>query len=200
VPRLALGVRVALVVALSSAPASAQVKLGVDVLLSDHIDLVEGARVGLVTHPAAVDSALVPTLDRLAADERVNLVQLYGPEHGVRGDVAAGEEVADARDPRTGVPVESLYGAQRRPSKKSLAGIDVLLFDLQDVGARMYTYISTLGEVMIAAGDAGVKVIVLDRPNPLGGLRFEGPVVSKQWESFISWGPLPMESGAGRGV
>ena len=193
--RVALGVHAALLVALSASSASAQVKLGVDVLLSDRIELVEGARVGLVTHPAGVDSALVPTLDRLDADERVKLVQLFGPEHGVRGDFAAGDEVADARDPRTGLPVESLYGAKRRPSKESLARIDVLLFDLQDVGARMYTYISTLGEVMTAAGEAGVKVIVLDRPNPLGGLRFEGTVVTKEWQSFISWGPLPMTHG-----
>ena len=189
--RLAL----ALSLALSSAPATGQVKLGIDVLLEDRIELVEGLRVGLVTHPAGVDSALVPTIDRLAADERVRLVQLFGPEHGVRGDVAAGEEVSDARDPRTGVPVESLYGARRRPSKESLERIDVLLFDLQDVGARMYTYISTLGEVMTAAGEAGVKVVVLDRPNPLGGLRFEGPVMPEEWESFISWGPLPMTHG-----
>ena len=193
--RVALGVHAALLVALSASSASAQVKLGVDVLLSDRIELVEGARVGLVTHPAGVDSTMVPTLDRLNADERVELVQLFGPEHGVRGDFAAGDEVADARDPRTGLPVESLYGAKRRPSKESLARIDVLLFDLQDVGARMYTYISTLGEVMTAAGEAGVKVIVLDRPNPLGGLRFEGPVVTKEWQSFISWGPLPMTHG-----
>jgi len=191
VPRLAL----ALIAAASAAPAVGQVKLGVDVLLEEQIALVEGARVGLVTHPAGVDSALVPTIDRLAADERVQLVQLFGPEHGVRGDIAAGEEVADARDSLTGVPVESLYGARRRPSKESLARIDVLLFDLQDVGARMYTYISTLGEVMIAAGEAGVRVIVLDRPNPLGGLRFEGPMMPKEWESFISWGPLPMTHG-----
>ncbi|MCH2104018.1 MAG: DUF1343 domain-containing protein [Planctomycetes bacterium] len=189
--RLAL----ALSLAFSSAPATGQVKLGVDVLLEDRIELVEGLRVGLVTHPAGVDSALVPTIDRLAADERVRLVQLFGPEHGVRGDVAAGEDVFDARDPRTGVPVESLYGARRRPSKESLERIDVLLFDLQDVGARMYTYISTLGEAMTAAGEAGVKVVVLDRPNPLGGLRFEGPVMPEEWESFISWGPLPMTHG-----
>ena len=193
--RLALASCAALLLGLGAAPAPAQVKLGVDVLLEDRIDLVEGLRVGLVTHPAGVDSALVPTIDRLAADERVKLVQLFGPEHGVRGDIAAGEDVADARDPRTGVPVESLYGARRRPSKESLARIDVLLFDLQDVGARMYTYISTLGEVMIAAGEADVKVVVLDRPHPLGGLRFEGPVMPKEWESFISWGPLPMTHG-----
>jgi uncharacterized protein YbbC (DUF1343 family) len=173
----------------------APVTLGVDVLLDQRIELVEGLRVGLVTHPAGVDGELVPTIDRLARDERVNLVQLFGPEHGVRGDVAAGEDVEDARDALTGIPVESLYGARRRPSEESLAELDVLLFELQDVGARMYTYISTLGEVMRAAGEAGVKVIVLDRPNPLGGLHPEGPMVGAAWESFISWGPLPMTHG-----
>ncbi len=203
---MALGVRglcavllgvlcVALAGNLFLAPVGAPVRLGVDVLLSERIELVEGARVGLVTHPAGVDGELTPTLDRLAADERVNLVQLYGPEHGVRGDIPAGDAVEDARDPRTGIPVESLYGDRRRPSKESLARIDVLLFELQDVGARMYTYISTMGEVMRAAGEAGVRVVVLDRPNPIGGLRFEGPVVEEEWESFISWGPLPMTHG-----
>ena len=173
----------------------APVTLGVDVLLDQRIELVEGLRVGLVTHPAGVDGGLVPTIDRLARDERVNLVQLFGPEHGVRGDVPAGDAVEDARDALTGIPVESLYGARRRPSKESLAGLDVLLFELQDVGARMYTYISTLGEVMKAAGEAGVKVVVLDRPNPLGGLLFEGPITREEWRSFISWGPLPMSHG-----
>jgi len=178
----------------SSSPKVA-VTLGVDVLLGQRIELVEGLRVGLLTHPAGVDGASVPTVDRLAADERVNLVQLFGPEHGVRGDVPAGEDVEDARDALTGIPSESLYGARRRPTEESLARIDVLLIELQDVGARMYTYISTLGEVMSAAGEAGVKVVVLDRPNPLGGLRYEGPMVEPAWESFISWGPLPMTHG-----
>lgn len=197
-PRLGLGrnlVRVALAGVLCGAHAAGQVRLGVDVLLEEQIELVEGKRVGLVTHPAGVDGALVPTLDRLHRDERVNLVQLYGPEHGVRGEVAAGVAVEDARDARTGIPVESLYGGRRRPSAESLARIDVLLFELQDVGARMYTYISTLGEVMRAAGEAGVRVVVLDRPNPIGGVRFEGPVVIEEWQSFISWGPLPMSHG-----
>lgn len=201
-PRVDLGLRgawAALGGALLVAPAVGQVRLGVDVLLSERIELVEGARVGLVTHPAGVDGELVPTLDRLNSDERVNLVQLYGPEHGVRGEIAAGEAVADAVDARTGIPVESLYGARRRPSPESLARIDVLLFELQDVGARMYTYISTLGEVMRAAGEAGVRVVVLDRPNPLGGVRFEGPVVKEEWESFLSWGPLPMSHGMSMG-
>ena len=180
---------------LKPSPQESPVTLGIDVLLEDRIELVAGLRVGLVTHPAGVDGQLAPSVDRLARDERVNLVHLFGPEHGVRGDVPAGEDVGDGRDTLTGIPAESLYGARRAPSEESLAKIDVLLFELQDVGARMYTYISTLGEVMKAAGEAGVKVIVLDRPNPLGGLLFEGPIVSDEWRSFISWGPLPMTHG-----
>ncbi|PIE19306.1 MAG: hypothetical protein CSA66_02520 [Proteobacteria bacterium] len=178
-------------------PASAAaVILGVDVLLSDEIALVEGKRVGLVTNQSGVDGRLVPTADRLAADPRVNLVQLYAPEHGLRGAERAGRKLADARDPVTGVPIESLFGAgRRRPSAKSLAGVDVLLFDIQDVGSRTYTYVTTLGEAMTAAAQAGVPFVVLDRPNPQGGLRFEGPIREPGRKSFIGWGPLPVTHG-----
>ena len=182
--------------ALSSIPSAVvadppgRVRLGIEVLLGERIELIEGKRVGLITNPAGVDGALVPTVDRLANDGRFELVQLYGPEHGIRGEVAAGDSVADAVDARTGVPVESLYGARRRPSKESLARIDVLLFDLQDVGVRCYTYISTLGEAMRACAEAKKPLIVLDRPNPLGGLAFEGPVRGDKFASFIGWGPV----------
>lgn len=172
------------------------VRLGIDVLLStDHIDLVRGKRVGLITNPSGVDHDLVPTVDRLMADERVELVQLFGPEHGIRGEVNAGDAVGDETDPVTGLPVESLYGSSRRPSAASLARIDVLLFDIQDVGSRTYTYVSTLGEAMIAAGEAGVPVVVLDRPNPLGGELFEGPIREERWKSFIGWAPVPVTHG-----
>ncbi len=172
-----------------------RVRLGIEVLLGERIELIEGKRVGLITNPAGVDGALAPTVDRLAIDGRFELVQLYGPEHGIRGEAAAGDSVADAVDARTGVPVESLYGARRRPSKESLARIDVLLFDLQDVGARCYTYISTLGEAMRACAEAKKPLIVLDRPNPLGGLAFEGPVRAEEFASFIGWGPVPVTHG-----
>jgi uncharacterized protein YbbC (DUF1343 family) len=172
-----------------------RVRLGIEVLLDERIALVAGKRVGLITNPAGVDGTLVPTVDRLAADERFELVQLYGPEHGIRGEVAAGDAVDDAVDARTGVPVESLYGARRRPSRESLARLDVLLFDLQDVGVRCYTYVSTLGEAMRACAEAKKPLIVLDRPNPLGGLAFEGPVRAEEWASFIGWGPVPVTHG-----
>src|SRR5688572_13898342 len=176
-------------------PPGGRVRLGVEVLLEERIELVAGKRVGLVTNPAGVDGALAPTVDRLAGDERFELVQLYGPEHGIRGEVPAGDSVGDALDPRTGIPVESLYGSRRKPSAESLARIDVLLFDLQDVGARCYTYVSTLGEAMRACAEAEKALIVLDRPNPLGGLEFEGPLRGDKWASFIGWGPVPVTHG-----
>jgi len=173
----------------------ARVRLGIEELLETHPQLVEGRRVGLIANPSGVDGELVPTVDRLAADGRFELVRLFGPEHGIRGDTPAGDSVEDSVDPRTGVPVVSLYGAHRRPSRESLADLDVLLFDIQDVGARCYTYVSTLGEAMIAAGEAGVPLVVLDRPNPLGGDSFEGPVIEERWRSFIGWGPIPITHG-----
>lgn len=183
----------------SDAPAAPRkVELGVDVLLaegSEHARLLEGKRVGLITHPAGVDGSLTPTADRLARDPRWKLVWLYGPEHGIRGDAAAGDRVGDAVDPRTGVPVESLYGERRAPSLSSLAELDVVVFDLQDIGARTYTYTSTLGEALKACANAGKPLVVLDRPNPVGGLLFEGPRIEEAWRSFIGWGPIPVTHG-----
>jgi len=172
-----------------------RVRLGIEVLLEERIELIEGKRVGLITNPSGVDGALVPTVDRLARDGRFELVALFGPEHGIRGEVAAGDPVDDAVDPRTKIPVVSLYGASKRPSVESLAKVDVLLFDLQDVGARCYTYISTLGEAMQACAEAKKPLVVLDRPNPLGGLAFEGPLREERWKTFIGWGPVPVTHG-----
>lgn len=175
-----------------------EVTLGVDVLLSGeggHLAQLEGKRVGLVTNPSGVDGDLVQTIDRLWLHDGVDLVQLWGPEHGLRGDVPAGEQVSDGRDARTGVAVESLYGSRRRPSPESLARVDVVLFDIQDLGSRTYTYVSTLGEVMLACQEAGKPLVVLDRPNPLGGVRFEGPVIPQELRSFVGWGPMPVTHG-----
>jgi len=181
-----------------SVQASERVELGVDVLLakdSKFIELVQGKKLGLITNPSGVDRALIPTADRLAHDPRVKLVQLYGPEHGIRGDVAAGDQVGDERDAATGLPVQSLYGKTKRPSPESLANLDAVLFDIQDVGSRTYTYISTLGEALKACAAAGKPLIVLDRPNPLGGARFEGPMIEERWRTFIGWGPMPVTHG-----
>jgi uncharacterized protein YbbC (DUF1343 family) len=175
-----------------------RVELGIDVLLapgSAHLATLTGQRIGLITNPSGVDGRLVPTADRLASDPRIRLVQLYGPEHGIRGEVPAGDPVEDARDPVTGLPVQSLYGRTRRPTPESLAGIDALLFDIQDIGSRTYTYISTLGEAMRACAEHRKPLWVLDRPNPLGGLQAEGPVMPEQWRNFIGWGPMPVTHG-----
>lgn len=185
----------ALAAVLFSPAASARVKLGIDVLLESRIDLVAGKRVGLVTNPSGVDGALMPTVDRLRADKRVKLTQLFAPEHGLRGALASGKSGTDGVDERTGVPVEGLFGKRSAPSKEALKRVDVLLFDIQDIGSRTYTYVTTLGKVMTAAAKAKVPVIVLDRPNPHGGLVFEGAIRDKEYKSLIGWGPLPVTHG-----
>ena len=178
------------------------VTVGLEVLLGDatRLEALRGKKIGLLTHPAAVDSRWVPSVDRLVAAGKKNgfpIVQLYGPEHGIRGWLSAGEKTGASVDPHTGLPVENLFGLGKkgRPSPKSLERIDVLLIDLQDLGSRTYTYVSTLGEAMIAAGEAGKKVIVLDRPNPYGGLVFEGPVLRKKRRGFIGWASFPVTHG-----
>ena len=184
-------------VALKPAPslAAGRVTLGIEVLLADGLPELAGLRLGLVTNPSGVDSRLIATADLLARDPRFKLVQLFSPEHGVRGDAPAGESVSSGSDPATGLPVESLYGDKKQPSSAALERIDALLFDIQDVGSRTYTYISTLGEVMLAAGKAHKPLYVLDRPNPLGGLLFEGPLREERWKSFIGYGPMPVSHG-----
>ena len=194
--KLALALAAALAACTTHAAESSQpVVLGIDQLLNEQIELIQGKRVGLITNPSGVDGALFPSADRLMSDQRFQLVQLYGPEHGIRGDVAAGDTVVDSMDALTGVPVESLYGARKRPSPETLAKLDVLLFDIQDIGSRTYTYVSTLGEAMRAAAEAHKPLIVLDRPNPIGGVVFEGAVIEEQFRSFIGWGPVPVTHG-----
>ncbi len=166
-----------------------KVSTGIEVLRNMDFAALKGKRVGLVTNPSGVDASLRSTVDVLNA--HVNLLALFGPEHGVRGNFSAGDHVADAIDPATGVPVYSLYGANRKPSQESLEGLDVLVYDIQDLGVRSYTYISTLGLVMEAAAEAGIEVMVLDRPNPLGGVRVEGPLVEEGYFSFVSAFAIP---------
>ena len=171
--------------------AFSQVKLGVEVLREGGFECLRGKRVGLVTNPTGVDRDLKSTVDILFEAEDVNLVALYGPEHGVRGDVLAGEKVSDQVDAKTGLPVHSLYGKTRKPTAEMLKGIDVLVYDIQDIGCRSYTFISTMGKVMEAAAENNIDVVVLDRPNPLGGLKVEGSGVSKGYFSFVSQFDIP---------
>ena len=167
------------------------VKTGIEVLRDRGFRGLIGKRVGLVTNPSGVDSKLNSTIDILYNAPGVELVALYGPEHGVRGDMYAGDKVADARDEATGLPVYSIYGATRKPTKEMLQGIDVMVYDVQDVGVRSYTFISSLGLVMEACAELGIEVMVLDRPNPLGGNKIEGCVVEPGFFSFVSQYEIP---------
>ena len=171
--------------------AQPKVKTGIEVLRDRGFDALQGKRVGLVTNPSGVDSQLRSTIDILYNAPGVNLVALYGPEHGVRGDVYAGGKVSDSKDAATGLPVYSLYGATRKPTQAMLEGIDVMVYDIQDVGVRSYTYISTLGLVMEACQEKGIEVMVLDRPNPLGGNKIEGCYVEPGFHSFVSQYKIP---------
>lgn len=168
-----------------------KVKTGIEVLRDSGFKGLEGKRVGLVTNPSGVDSHLKSTVDILYEAPEVNLVALYGPEHGVRGNAYAGDKVADSRDPKTGLPVYSLYGANRKPTPQMLEGIDIMVYDIQDVGVRSYTFISTLGLVMEACAPLGIEVMVLDRPNPLGGNKIEGCYVEQPFNSFVSQYRIP---------
>lgn len=167
------------------------VKTGLEVLRDSGFKGLSGRRVGLVTNPSGVDSHLVSAVDILYNAPGVELVALYGPEHGVRGDVYAGDKVADAVDQATGLPVYSLYGATRKPTREMLQGVDVIVYDIQDIGVRSYTFISTLGLVMEACAEMGIEVMVLDRPNPLGGNKIEGCYVEQPFNSFVSQYRIP---------
>ena len=167
------------------------VKTGIEVLRDRGFDILIGKRVGLVTNPSGVDRHLNSTIDILYNAPGVRLVALYGPEHGVRGDVYAGGKVADTKDEATGLPVYSLYGSTRKPTPEMLEGIDVMVYDIQDVGVRSYTFISTLGLVMEACAAKDIEVVVLDRPNPLGGNKIEGCYVEQPFNSFVSQYKIP---------
>lgn len=171
--------------------ASPEVKTGIEVLRDRGFDILQGKRIGLVTNPSGVDSDLKSTIDILYQAPGVELVALYGPEHGVRGDVYAGGKVSDSKDPSTGLPVYSLYGTTRKPTPEMLKGLDAVVYDIQDVGVRSYTFISTLGLVMEACAPLGIEVIVLDRPNPLGGNKIEGCYVEPAFNSFVSQYRIP---------
>ena len=171
--------------------AQAQVYTGIDMLERYGFEELQGKRVGLVTNPSGVDRNLRSTIDVLFEAPGVDLVALYGPEHGVRGDAYAGDHVVSGKDPKTGLPVYSLYGSTRKPTPQMLKGVDVMVYDIQDVGTRSYTFISTLGLVMRACAEQDIEVMVLDRPNPLGGLKVEGSYVEPGFHSFVSEFRIP---------
>ncbi|MFW5759266.1 MAG: exo-beta-N-acetylmuramidase NamZ domain-containing protein [Bacteroidota bacterium] len=176
-------------------PLQAQVKTGIEVLREKKFEPLLGKRVGLITNPTGVDRNLKSTIDILAEADNFELVALYGPEHGVRGNYSAGDLVGNDYDTKTGIPMFSLYGSTRKPTPEMLEDIDILIYDIQDIGSRSYTYISTMGLAMEAAAENDIEFMVLDRPNPLGGYKFEGPLVEKEFESFVSQFPIPYVHG-----
>jgi len=167
------------------------VKTGLEVLKEQRFQCLKGKRTGLITNPTGVDNHLRSTIDILHEAPEVNLTALYGPEHGVRGDVHAGDKIDSGTDPATGLPVYSLYGATRKPTPEMLKDIDVLVYDIQDIGCRSFTYISTMGLAMEAAAENNIEFVVLDRPNPLGGLKIEGCIVEDGFFSFVSQYKIP---------
>jgi uncharacterized protein YbbC (DUF1343 family) len=173
-----------------TAPRNAQTKTGIDVLAEQKFASLRGKRVGLITNHTGIDRAGRSTIDLLAKAEDVKLVALFSPEHGIAGRMD--EKVASSVDAATGLPIHSLYGETRRPSAEMLNGIDVLVFDIQDAGIRFYTYTTTLGYCMEEAAKNKIPIVVLDRPNPLGGLAIEGPMLDQDRLNFVGYFPMPI--------
>jgi len=168
---------------------------GAEVLLTKEMKLIEGKRIGIITNHTAILPNDKHIIDEIFKNPSVNILTLFGPEHGIRGDAAAGEHISSSTDEKTKIPIISLYGERRKATKEMLKDIDVLLFDIQDVGARFYTYISTLFYGIQAAAENDIEIIVLDRPNPIGGLKVDGPVLDKEHISFVGIAPLPIMHG-----
>ncbi|MDR1984620.1 MAG: DUF1343 domain-containing protein [Prevotellaceae bacterium] len=171
------------------------VKTGIEVLRERNFDILKGKRVGLITNPTGVDGRLKSTVDILFEAKEVNLVTLYAPEHGIRGNFTAGHKVENEHDEKTNLPVYSLHGKTKKPTPEMLSGVDVLVYDIQDIGSRSYTYISTLGFAMEAAAENNVEFVVLDRPNPLGGEKMEGVITRAGFFSFVSQFAIPYVHG-----
>jgi uncharacterized protein YbbC (DUF1343 family) len=167
---------------------------GIDVLHADNFAPLKGKRVGLMTNPSAVDSQLTSTYDIFRHAQNVNLTALFGPEHGFMGAAREGEKVETTMDVRTGPPTYSLYGETFRPTKQMLEGIDVLVCDIQDIGARYYTFLWTISHILEAAGEFGVEVVILDRPNPIGG-QVSGSPLSPECASLVGRFNIPIRHG-----
>jgi uncharacterized protein YbbC (DUF1343 family) len=179
----------------ATAPQGGPFRLGIDVLASRNFDLLRGRRVGLITNHTSMTGQGEMTRVAMKRALGSGLTALYAPEHGIDGTIGAGIHVSTRRDSVTGLTVYSLYGPTRKPTPQMLAPIDVLVFDLQDIGCRSYTYISTMAVAMEAAAECGKDFIVLDRPNPMGGLRVEGPPLDPKWKSFVGQLPVPYVHG-----
>jgi uncharacterized protein YbbC (DUF1343 family) len=172
---------------------SAMVESGLDVLESQGFELLRGKRVGLITNQTGIDRRGTHVADLLFDAEGVELTTLFGPEHGIRGQ--ADEKIPHGKDPKTGLPIYSLYSDTRKPTPEMLQNVDVLVFDIQDIGTRFYTYISTMSLAMEAAAEQGIEFVVLDRPNPIGGVAVEGPVLDLRYRSFVGRHPIALRHG-----
>jgi uncharacterized protein YbbC (DUF1343 family) len=186
--------------AIASVPALSQppqpVRPGIEVFLSAVPARFRGARVGLITNHAAVDRSKTPDIDLVAQHKDLELVALFAAEHGIRGDEAAGAKITDGRDAKTGVPIHSLYMAEDRgPTQEMLKDVDVLVYDLPEVGGRTWTYVSTMALSMQAAAKKGIPFVVLDRPNPIGGEIVEGALLDPRFKSFVGMYPIPARHG-----
>ena len=193
--RMFVGSALAALGAPALAAAAPRVVLGDDAFVGEHWRELRGRTIGIVTNQSGVLSTGESLVDAVRSNPRIAVRALFAPEHGLRGDRSAGAYVPSYTDERTGLPVYSLYGATRHPSSRMLAGIDVLLFDIQDVGARAYTFASTMAYVMESAKQHGIEFWVLDRPNPIGGERVEGPVLEPRFRSFVGLYPIPERHG-----
>src|ERR1700687_2425913 len=171
------------------------VLLGIDVLETQGFALLQGKQIGLITNQTGVNSQGRSTADLLARAPGVKLVALFSPEHGIRGTREHGEAVGDMIDPKLHIPVYSLYGSIQRPTPEMLNSIDVLVFDMQDVGARFYTYLTTMGMAMENAAQRGIGFMVLDRPNPVGGTIVEGQVLDPRIQHFTAYYQIPVRHG-----
>lgn len=172
------------------------IKTGLELILESKLGLLDAARVGLIVNPASINSRFQHAADLFHQHPRINLTALFGPQHGIRGETQDNMiEWQTFRDPRTGLPAYSLYGETRKPAAEMLAGVDVVVFDIQDAGTRVYTFNYTMALAMEAARELGKRFIVLDRPNPINGIQMEGNVLESEFRSFVGMFPIPMRHG-----
>src|SRR5438876_2283858 len=172
------------------------VKTGLEILLESKTDLLRGSRVGLIVNPSSINSRFQHAADLFHQHPQVKLTALFGPQHGIRGETQDNMiEWQTFLDKRTGLPAYSLYGKTRKPTAEMLADVDVLVFDIQDVGTRVYTFLYTMALAMKAARECGKRVIVLDRPNPINGVQIEGNILEPAFSSFVGMFPIPMRHG-----
>ncbi|MEL6823609.1 MAG: DUF1343 domain-containing protein, partial [Calditrichota bacterium] len=180
--------------ACSKQPVPTSLQTGLD-NLELHYELFAGKRVGIITNHTAYDSKGIHIVDRFAALENVEITALFGPEHGIRGSGEAGEKIDSENDPVRNVPIYSLYGATRKPTREMLENVDILVFDIQDIGARFYTYIYTMSNAMEAAVEHGKSFVVLDRPNPINGSDVQGNILQSEFATFVGKFPIPVRHG-----